>query len=153
MVRGVRAQAGHPTPHQLDIANPDKVEMCWGMLRPTQLEGCTIKQYIVGVFYCPPNSRKKDKLITHIVTNAHVLMSRYPNSGLWVGGDKNTLNLAPILQGLPRCRQIVSGNTHDDKCLNVLITHSVFAPSDWPIWTNFVGENFRRRLLFFGKSY
>ena len=31
--------------------------------------------------------------------------------------------------------------------------HSGFGPSDWPIWTDFVGENFWRRALFFGKSY
>ena len=31
--------------------------------------------------------------------------------------------------------------------------HSGFGLSDWPIWTDFVAENFRRRALFFGKSY
>ena len=120
----------HYTLDRLDITNPDKVEMCWGILRPKQPEGCTIKQYILGVFYCPPNSRKKNKLITHIITNAHVLISRYPDSGLCIGGDKNSLDLAPILQGLPRCRQIVSGNTHDNKCLDVLITnlHNLYQP-------------------------
>ena len=41
---------------------------------------------------------------------------------------KNSLNLAPILQGLPKCRQIVTGNTHDNKCIDVLITnlHSLY---------------------------
>ena len=34
-----------------------------------------------------------------------------------------------------------------------LISHSGFGPSDWPIWTDFVGGNFRQRVLFFGKSY
>ena len=77
----------------------------------------------MGTFYCPPNSRKKEKLTTHIITNAHVLLSKYPNSGMYLGEDKNSLNLAPILQGLPRCRQIVTKNTHDNKCLDVLITN------------------------------
>ena len=30
---------------------------------------------------------------------------------------------------------------------------SGFDPSDWLIWTDFVGGNFRQRVLFFGKSY
>ena len=34
----------------------------------------------------------------------------------------------------------------------LLLVHSGFGPSNWPITTNFVGENFRRRDLFFGKS-
>ena len=34
-----------------------------------------------------------------------------------------------------------------------LPSHSGFGPSDWPIGTDFVGENFRRLALFFGKSY
>ena len=55
-------------------------------------------------------------------------MTKYPNCGLHLGGDKNSLNLAPILQGLPKCRQIVTRNTHDNKCIDVLITnlHSLY---------------------------
>ena len=113
---------------QIDIPNPDKVEMCWAILRPKLPEKCTIKEYVLGAFYCPPNSRKKEKLTTHIITNSHALMTKYPNCGLHLGGDKNSLNLAPILQGLPKCRQIVTKNTHDSKCIDVLITnlHSLY---------------------------
>ena len=128
---GIIADPSHYTLDQLDIPNPDKVEMCWGILRPQMPEDCTIKEYLMGAFYCPPNSKKKEKLITHIVNNAHVLMSRFPRAGLYIGGDKNTLNLSPIQQGLPRCRQIVTGNTHDNKCLDILITnlHNLYQPT------------------------
>ena len=34
------------------------------------------------------------------------------------------------------------------ECLVVLILHSGFGPSDWPIMTDFVGGNFRQRALF-----
>jgi hypothetical protein len=34
----------------------------------------------------------------------------------------------------------------------VVTVLSGFGLSDWPIWTDFVGENFRRRILFFGKK-
>ena len=30
----------------------------------------------------------------------------------------------------------------------MVVTHSGFAPSDWPIWTDFVGQKFKRRILF-----
>ena len=30
---------------------------------------------------------------------------------------------------------------------NASLVHIGFGPSDWPIWTNFVGRNFRRRAL------
>ena len=35
----------------------------------------------------------------------------------------------------------------------VVNLHSGFSLSDWPIWTDFVAENFRRCTLFFCKSY
>ena len=36
-------------------------------------------------------------------------------------------------------------------CQNLqLAAHSGFNPFDWPIWTDFVGRNFRLRALFFG---
>ena len=127
---GIIADLTDYTLDQLDIPNPDKVEMFWGILRPQMPEDCAIKEYLVGAFYCPPNSKKKEKLTNHILTNAHILMSRYPNAGLYIGGDKNSLDLSPILQGLPRCRQIVAGNTHDNKCLDILITnlHNLYQP-------------------------
>ena len=117
------ADLTHYNLDQLDIPNPDKVEMCWGILRPKVPDNCTYKEYILGALYCPPNSKKKEKLTTHIITNTHVLLSRFPKAGLLIGGDKNSLNLAPFLQGLPGCRQIVSGYTHNNKCLDILITN------------------------------
>ena len=114
----------------MEVPNIDKVEMCWGILRPKQPEHCEIKEYLVGSFYCPPNSRKKEKLITHIITNTHILLTKYPNCGLFIGGDKNSLNIAPILLGLPKCWQVVTENTHNDKCLDILITniHTLYQP-------------------------
>ena len=35
----------------------------------------------------------------------------------------------------------------------VAMVHNGFAPSDCPIWTDFVGENIQWRALCFGKSY
>ena len=40
------------------------------------------------------------------------------------------MNISPILQSLPRCRQVVTGNTHKDKCLDILISniHTLYLP-------------------------
>ena len=108
---------------RLDIPNTNRLEICWGILRPRNAQKCTIKEYILASFYCPPNSKKKEKLISHIITNTHILLSKYPKCGLFIGGDKNTLNIASILHGLPKFRQIVTGNTYKDKCLDILITN------------------------------
>ena len=35
------------------------------------------------------------------------------------------------------------------KVMMMMMVHSGFGLSDWPIWTDFVGENFLRRALFF----
>jgi hypothetical protein len=125
------ADLTHYTLDKVEVPNPDKVEMCWGILRPKESEHCVIKEYIMGALYCPPNSRKKEKLTTHIITNAHILMTKYPKAGIMIGGDKNSLNLSPILLGLPNCRQLVTQNTHNDKCLDILIPnlHTLYQPA------------------------
>ena len=120
---GIVGDLSRYTLDKIEINNPHKLEVCWGMLRPNDASKLVIKEYIICSFYCPPKSRKKEKLITHIITNTHKLLTRFSKAGLFIGGDKNSLNLAPILQGLPRCRQVVTENTHGDKCIDVLITN------------------------------
>ena len=117
---------------KIEINNEHKLEICWGILRPKDASNCAIKEYVVAAFYCPPRSKKKEKLITHIIVNTHKLLTKYPNCGFFIGGDKNCLNLAPILLGLPKFRQVVVGNTHEDKCLDVLITNiaSLYHPPE-----------------------
>ena len=128
---GIIADMTLYTLDKLDVTNEHKLEVCWGILRPKQAN-CAIREYIVCAFYCPPNSRKKEKLITHIIVNAHRLLSKYPNCGLKIGGDKNSLNIAPILIALPKCHQMVVGNTHKEKCLDILISNisTLYQPVD-----------------------
>ena len=115
---------------KIDVNNEHKLEICWGNLKDASI--CTIKEYVVAAFYCPPRSKKKEKLITHIIVNTHKLLTKFPNCGFFIGGDKNCLNLAPILRGLPKFRQVVVGNTHGEKCLDVLITNiaSLYHPPE-----------------------
>ena len=128
---GIIADMELYTLDKLEVTNEHKLEVCWGILRPKQ-SNCAIKQFVVCAFYCPPNSRKKEKLVTHLIVSAHRLMAKYPDCGLYIAGDKNSLNIAPILMALPRCRQVVVGNTHKEKCLDVLITncHLLYQPAE-----------------------
>ena len=120
---GIVGDLARYTLDRIDNNNEHKLEVCWGLLRPKDASNCAIKEFIICAFYCPPNSRKKEKLITHIIINTHKLLTKYPKAGLFIGGDKNSLNIAPILQGLPRCRQVVTENTHGEKCIDILITN------------------------------
>ena len=63
------------------------------------------------------------------MSTTHYLLSKYPNAGVVLGGDKNSLNIAPLISGLPRMRQIVTRHTYKQKILDVLITnmHSLYS--------------------------
>ena len=63
---GVIGDLTHYTLDKIEVPNPDKVEMCWGILRPKPAPGLTIREIIVVSFYCPPKSRKKTKLMDHM---------------------------------------------------------------------------------------
>ena len=45
----------------------------------------------------------------------HHLLTKYPKSGYVIGGDKNKLQLQPLLDALPKCRQIVNKCTYKAK--------------------------------------
>ena len=108
---------------KLDIEIPNKLEVCWGMLRPKLSDNAMIKEIIVVSFYSPPKSNKKSKLIDHILTTTHILLTKYPAAGLIIGGDKNDLNIAPLIAGIPRVQQIVNSNTINGKILDIIITN------------------------------
>ena len=99
---------------KIEIGNPDKVEVVWGLVRPRIAVG-NIKEIICSAFYSPPKSRKNSLLLDHLVSTTHYLLSKYPNAGLVLGGDKNNLNLSALLSGIPRLRQIVTKNTYKNK--------------------------------------
>ena len=72
----------------------------------------SIKEFIVGSFYSPPHSKKNSKLLDHLLSTVHFLLSKYPNAGVILGGDKNDLNLSPLLSGIPKLKQLVTKPTH-----------------------------------------
>jgi hypothetical protein len=107
---------------KIDILNPHNLEIVWGLMRP-KISSTVIKEIIVVAFYCPPNSRKKSKLLDHILTNVHVLLTKYPNAGVIIGGDKNELNITSLISGIPRVKQTVSKCTHKTKILDIILTN------------------------------
>ena len=48
-------------------------------------------------------------------------MARFPSAAFYIGGDKNSLPLAPLLQALPKFAQIVAHCTHGQKIIDVLL--------------------------------
>ena len=82
-----------------------------------------VKDIIVASFYSPPKSRKKSKLLDHILTTLHVLLTKYPRAGIIIGADRNDLNISSLLVGLPRVRRIVTEYTYQRKIHDIIITN------------------------------
>ena len=92
---------------KIEIGNPDKLEVVWGLIRPRNTRA-KIREIICAAFYSPPRSRKNPLLLDHLMSTTHFLLSKHPNAGLVLGGDKNNLNISTLLSGIPRLRQIVT---------------------------------------------
>ena len=88
----------------LEVANPENVEAVFALVKPKITS--EIKEIITFAFYSPPRSKKKAKLIDHLVTTIHTLLSRFPRAGVMGGGDRNCLNISPILAAIPRMQNI-----------------------------------------------
>ena len=110
---------------KLNVMVPGKLECVWAMLRPKKVSKETVfKEIILCGFYSAPKSRKNRKLLDHIISTLHLLLTKYPNCGWVAGGDKNQLPLAPLLGALPKSRQIVTQNTHKGrKIYDILLTN------------------------------
>ena len=116
---------------------PHNLEICWGMLRPKTEDKIEIKEMIVASFYSPPKSKKKSKLLDHILTTLHILLTKYPKAGVIIGADRNDLNICSLLMGIPRVRQIVTEYTYqNNKVHDIIITnlHQFYLPTP-PLWS------------------
>ena len=111
---------------KLNVMVPGKLECVWAMLRPKNITKETkFKGYILCGFYSPPKSRKNAKLLDHMISTLHMLMTKYPDCGWVAGGDRNQFPLAPLLAALPNSRQLVTQITYKKtgKIYDVLITN------------------------------
>ena len=105
----------------VETANPDNVEAVFALVKPLAPPP-EIKEIVTFAFYCPPRSRKMNKLIDFLVTNIHSLLARFPNAGIMGGGDRNSLDISPIIAAVPRLLNIQQLPTLNDKSLDVLLT-------------------------------
>ena len=105
---------------KIEVSIPKSVEVTYGLLR-SKNANARFKEIIAVAFYSPPRSRKKSALLDHIITTCHVLMTKYPNAVLVIGGDRNEMSISPLLDSIPRLRQIVTKNSCNGKVLDVLL--------------------------------
>ena len=108
---------------KLGVSIPHNLEIVWGIMRPKVAISSGLKEIIVVSFYCPPRSTKKSKLLDHILTTVHMLLSKYPSAGLIIGADKNDLNISSLISGIPGVCQIVSKVIHKNKILDIILTN------------------------------
>ena len=73
---------------KLDIIIPNNLDVVWGLLKP-KFGPCKYKKIIVCAFYSPPKKRKNSKMADHLVGTLHMLNTKYPESGIIMGADKN----------------------------------------------------------------
>ena len=91
------------TVEKLSILVPYKLEVVWTLVRPKQgNKTATFNEIIAVSFYSPPNSRKNGKLIQHLISQMHQLLTKYPNAGYVCGGDKNQMGVQAIIDALPK---------------------------------------------------
>ena len=114
------ADLKHFSLQKVDVIIPQSVEVTYGILRAKDTKA-KYKVIIVVAFYSPPRSRKRSELLDNIITNCQVLMTKYPNAVLVIGGDRNEMSISPLLDSLPKMRQIVTKNTCNGKVLDVLL--------------------------------
>ena len=78
---------------------------------------------VVCSFYSPPDKGKNARLADYMVSTLHYLVTLYPDCAIFIRGDKNTMDLTPILNCGLKLRQIVDKPTRGGKIIDVLITN------------------------------
>ena len=101
---------------------PRNLEVVYGLMRPKTLPS-KFREIIAIAFYSPPKSKKKNDLLDHIISSCQSLLAKYPDAGLVIGGDRNEMSVSPILDSIPRTKQIVTKPTCNGKILDISITN------------------------------
>ena len=107
-----------------DVSVPKNVEAVWGLLRPKNANTKTkFKKIIVCCFYLPPKSKRQAVLSDHLIETLHSLSTKWPDCGIILGADKNSMDLTPLLSSGLRLKQIVDRPTLNGSILDFLITN------------------------------
>ena len=85
---------------KLNVIVPSNLEVIWCLVRP-KTQSTIFKSIIACSFYSPPNKKKNTKMADHIVSTLHMLKTKYPDSAIILGADKNQMDITPILNRSP----------------------------------------------------
>ena len=107
---------------KLDIQIPHHLEIVWALAKPKH-EDAEIKVIILCSFYSPPRSRLRNKLKDHIIGTLQMLTTKYGDCGILVGGDKNKMDIASLLNTNLKLKQIVSRPTRKKEILDICLTN------------------------------
>ena len=105
---------------KLNIMIPHNLEVVWGLISPKD-ETAKFKKIIICSFYSPPNSKKNLKLTDHLVTTLQMLHTKYPDSPIMLGADKNNMDIRPLLTCGLRLRQVVDLPTRKGVILDIIL--------------------------------
>ena len=110
------------TVERLIVAVPHKLEVVWCLVRPRNIsKDMKFKEIIACAYYSAPNYKKNDKLVQHLISEMHNLLTKYPRAGFVCGGDRNRMDTTLIENALPKCKQIVTKCTYKNKKIHDVI--------------------------------
>ena len=105
---------------KLNVIIPDGLEVVYGLLKP-KCGTALYKKIIICSFYSPPTKQRDSKLADHIVSTLQMLSTKYENCPIILGGDKNKMNITPILNCGLRLRQINMKPSRKGAILDIII--------------------------------
>ena len=116
---------------KLNVQIPPKLEIIWVLAKPKS-ETAEFKKIILCSFYSPPRSRLRNRLKDHIVGTLQKLTTQFEKCAIYVGGDKNKMDISSILNSGLKLKQLVRSFTRKLEILDVLMTN-MFAYYSTPV--------------------
>ena len=98
------------------------MEIVWALAQP-KAEDAQFKKIILCSFYSPPRSRLRNKLKDHIIGTLQMLTTKYQDCIIYVGGDKNKMDISSLLNNNLKLKQIVGLPTRKKEILDILLTN------------------------------
>ena len=106
-----------------NILIPQNVECVWGIVKPLTPMKNRVNQIICCSFYSPPVCNKNTPLLEHIGVTLQKLMTSYPNSAVFLGGDRNKMLLKDFSEIDSSLKQMVHKPTRGKNVLDIILTN------------------------------
>ena len=74
---------------------PKNLDVVWALLT-CKSDKPRFKTFIICSFYSPPKQNRNKRMTDHLVSTLHMLTSKYPDSPVILGADKNGMNIEPL---------------------------------------------------------